>query len=184
MRERLGLTQERLASWLGTTRAILAQMEIGRGGLPLESGMAYARLALAMQGVVPDPEGAGPPQPAPAPLPTPPAASEPLAQRLHYCRHHAQRLRRELAELQLKAQRYELRLKALPALRAWTGPVANPAREENWLALLESETVQALRDDCGAGPQRLLEARLAGLEREAELLAQTLAGLPEAPLAP
>ncbi|MBC8085469.1 MAG: hypothetical protein H7Z21_19895, partial [Hymenobacter sp.] len=49
-----------------------------------------------------------------------------------------------------------------------------------WLALFEAEAVSGLSDECGAGPQRLLEARIAGLEREAELLAETLAGLPPA----
>jgi hypothetical protein len=58
--------------------------------------------------------------------------------------------------------------------------VKNPAREAGWLALFEGEAVDGLRDDCGAGPQRLLVARLAGLEREAELLEELLATLPPA----
>ena len=67
----------------------------------------------------------------------------------------------------------------MPTLRAWTGAVKNPAREAGWLALFEGEAVDGLRDDCGAGPQRLLEARLAGLLREAELLEELLpAALP------
>ncbi|WP_345050444.1 hypothetical protein [Hymenobacter glaciei] len=58
----------------------------------------------------------------------------------------------------------------LPALRAYAGQVTNPARETAWLGLLEAEAVDGLRDRCGAGPQGLLAARIAGLEREAELL--------------
>ncbi|RTQ48183.1 hypothetical protein EJV47_17285 [Hymenobacter gummosus] len=143
--------------------------------------MSRARLALAVQGLVPDPEGATVPQPAPPPLLTPPVDARPLAQRLRYCRHHALRLRREQEAMQAKARHYELRLKVIPALRAWAGPVANPAQEEKWLTQVEQEARNALQHDCGLGPQRVLEARIAGLEREAELLAQTLAELPEEP---
>ncbi|TGE15426.1 hypothetical protein [Hymenobacter elongatus] len=65
------------------------------------------------------------------------------------------------------------------ARRAWTGPVANPAREENGLALFEGEAVGGLLYDCGTGPQKPLEARIAGLEREAAVLQELLEGLPE-----
>jgi hypothetical protein len=61
------------------------------------------------------------------------------------------------------------------ALRAWPGPVSDAALEASWLALFEGEAVAALRDTGGAGPQRLLEVRIAGLELEAQLLAETLA---------
>ena len=54
------------------------------------------------------------------------------------------------------------------------GPVKNPTREAGWLALFEGEAVDGLRDDCGPAPQRLLEARIAGLTREAELLEEML----------
>lgn len=60
---------------------------------------------------------------------------------------------------------------------AYAGPVKKPAREAGWLALFEGEAVDVLRDECGAGPQHLLEARLAGLKLEAQLLEETLAAL-------
>jgi uncharacterized protein YigA (DUF484 family) len=108
----------------------------------------------------------------------PPLLPQALARRLAYCRHHAARLRRELAALGKQARGYEARFAALPGLRAWTGPVLDAEEEAEWLATFELEAKVKLRDNCGAGPQRLLEARLAGLEREAELLAETLAEPP------
>lgn len=179
-RKRLGLSQELLASWLGVTRAVLAQVETGRRSLPLGKMLQDLRLDLAAQGLVLSPPGAPDPapQPAPPPLPVPAPPRPPLQDRLAYCRYHIGRLRYELGQLQTKAARHEARLKALPALRAYRGPVPNPAREENWLALIEGEAVYALQHDCGAGPQRLLEARIAGLEREAELLETALTELP------
>ncbi|MCR5889605.1 hypothetical protein LRS06_17865 [Hymenobacter sp. J193] len=167
LRACLGLTQELLASWLGIPRVSLALAERGSQGLPIGTGVQEARLLLATLGQVLQPDGTT--QPAPPSLPVPAPAPAPLEDRLSYCRYHISRLR-----LQRQAAPYEARLAALPALRAWTGPVRHPEREENWLALLEGEAEYALFYTCGAGPQRLLQARLAGLEREAELLQEML----------
>ena len=173
-----GLTQERMASWLGVARASLALAERAHQALTAGAtpALQQARLVLAQLGYVYD--GHGGRTLAPAPLPPPPAEREPLVRRLDTCQHQAGRLRHELADLRRRAAPYEARLAALPALRAWTGPVRDAKHEENWLALFEREAEQALRFDCGAGPQRLLEARIAGLDYEAELLAKTLATLP------
>jgi len=138
------------------------------------------RLDWARLGRVPD--GVGGSAPAPAPRLAPPIEPSLLAPRLDYCQHHARRLRRELAALRDRAAPYEARLAALPALRAGAGSGAQPAHEENWLALFASEAEEALRLTCGAGPQRLLEARLAGLEHEAALLREILSAPPSATL--
>ncbi len=177
-RDCFGLTQERLASWLHVSRTSLAHSEGGRRGMPAAAAHQGIRLDWARLGRVPD--GAGGSRPAPPPRPAPPAEPSLLAQRLDYCQHHARRLRRELAALRRRAVPFEARLAALPALRAGAGPGARPAHEENWLALFESEAEEALLFQCGAGPQCLLEARLAGLEHEAALLRAALAGLPPA----
>ncbi|GAA4384063.1 hypothetical protein [Hymenobacter koreensis] len=177
-RDYFGLTQERLASWLGVERSVLAHAEIGRRPLPPGYWQQEARLLQARFGLVLQVQGTTSPAPPPLPLPVP--ASDPLEVRLDYCRHHARRLAHQLKRMRTKATVYEARLRAVPALRAWTGPVPDPAREENWLALFEQEAENALLHDCGAGPQRLLEARLAGLEREAELLTDFLNTLPGA----
>lgn len=179
VRDLLGLTQERLASWLGVNRTTLASSESGHRSLPSRYGVADARLTLAVLGKVLGDAGATAAAPPPLPLPVP--ERDPLAWRLTNCRHQASGLRRQLEAMRAKAAQFEARLAAIPALRAYAGPVKNPAREAGWLALLEGEAVDGLRDDCGAGPQRLLEARLAGLEREAELLEEMLATLPPAP---
>ena len=181
-RKHLGLTQERLASWLHVTRTALADVETNRRGLPLGHWIQDARLDMAALGRVFDVSGTS--APGPPPLPPPPPERDPLVQRLDYCQHHARRLRRALEMLRRRAAPYEARLVALPSLRAWAGPVRDPEREANWLALFAGEADVALRYDCGAGPQRLLEARLAGLEREAELLEETLAAHPPKPPAP
>ena len=179
VRDRLGLTQERLASWLGVNRTTLASSETGRRSLPLAHGVADARLTLAVLGRVLGEAGAT--TPAPPPLPPPVPDYGPLTRRLANCRYQAGKLRRQLAAMRAKASQLEARLAALPALRAYAGPVKNPAREAGWLALLEGEAVDGLREDCGAGPQQLLTARLGGLEREIELLESALPGLQVAP---
>ncbi len=175
----LGLTQQRLASWLGVTRETLAQVESKGRSLPHDHWLPDGRLMLAVRGKVLRPDGTS--YPGPPPLPPPPMPRKPLEDRLRYCRHHANRLRYELEALRRQAAPYLARLAALPALRAYEGPVANPAHEENWLALLEGEALQALEQVCGPGAQALLEARIAGLEREAEVLAERLAALPPDP---
>jgi transcriptional regulator with XRE-family HTH domain len=177
-RDLLGLSQERLADWLGIERGMLALVEVGRRSWPSGAGLQNLRLVQASRGLVLGMMGSSEPAPPPLPVPTP--GAEPLEQRLDYCRYHLTRLGRELAQLRRKAAQYKARLVALPALRAWTGPVRNPEFEAKWLALFEQEAVAGLLNDCGKGPQRLLEARIAGLEREAELLAETLAELPPA----
>ncbi|UOQ51037.1 hypothetical protein [Hymenobacter cellulosivorans] len=171
IREKLGLSQDMLGNWLGISRNSVALAEGLHRAWPLGTAVQLIRLTLATIGLVYDPAGN---RPAPPPLPAPPPDHEPLQARLTYCQHHASRLRYELADLRLKAAPYEARLAALPALRAFPEPVKNPAHEENWLALLETEAETALLYDCGAGPQKLLEARIAGLEREAEVLRDAL----------
>ncbi|GAB2940712.1 hypothetical protein GCM10027048_01370 [Hymenobacter coalescens] len=177
IRNHFGITQERLASWLGVNRVAVAQAESGQRSLPLKHGLQEARLALAAMGQLLNPDGTA--QPAPPALPPPAPDPEPLQRRLAECRYQARRLERELAGMRQRATRLEHRLAALPALRAYTGTVRNPAREAGWLALFEGEAVDGLRDDCGAGPQRLLAARLAGLQREAELLQELLDAPPQ-----
>ncbi|WP_210514439.1 helix-turn-helix domain-containing protein [Hymenobacter terricola] len=176
IREHFGLTQERLASWLGVNRVVLAQAEGGQRSLPIANGLQEPRLTLAALGKVLNPDGTA--QPAPPPLPSPAPIAKPLARRAVECRYQAGRLGRELTAMQARATALTNRLAALPALRAYAGPAKNPAREAGWLALFEGEAVDGLRDDCGPGPQRLLAARQAGLEREAELLEELLATLP------
>ena len=168
IREFFGLTQERLASWLGVNRVALAQSESGQRNLPPGRGVQDARLTLAALGKVVVLGGGT--APAPPPLPPPAPNLEPLTHRLAECRYQALRLGRELAAMQARATCLTNRLAALPALRAYAGPVKNPAREAGWLALFEGEAVDGLRDDCGVGPQRLLAARQAGLLREIEVL--------------
>jgi len=176
LRDQFGLTQERLAAWLGVNRGTVAMAEGGQRNLPAGRWLLDARIELAALGLMFTP--GEPTVPAPPPLPTPPVERQPLASRLAEARWQALRLRRELEMMRKRAAQFAARLAALPALRAWTGPVKNPGREAGWLALFEGEAVDGLRDDCGAGPQRLLEARIAGLALEVAMLEETLAGLP------
>ena len=176
VRNHFGLTQERLAAWLGVGRGTVAMAETGDRGLG-HGAIQEARLTLAALGKVLEAGGADP-QLAFPPLPLPPAPREPLARRLAECQYQIFRLSREWTAMQATAQPLENRLAALPALRAYAGPVPNPARDAGWLALFEGEAVDGLRYACGAGPQRLLAARLAGLEREAEMLRELPDALP------
>lgn len=180
IRKEFNLTQQQLASWLGVNRTTLALVETGRRSMPLQVGSRQGiRLDLAALGLVMDVAGAT--RPAPAPLPPPPIDPALVQQRLRYCLHHAENGRYELESMRRQAAPYLARLAALPALRAWTGPVRNPEREQRWLASFEAEAMQALSWQCGAGPQRMLEARIAGLEQEAQLLELLLAELAATP---
>lgn len=131
---------------------------------------------MAWLGRVLDPSGTSTPGPPPLPLPAPDLA--PLTRRLQDCRYHAGRLRHELETMRRRAAPFAARYAALPSLRAWTGPVDDPEREARWLDGFEQDAAYELRYVCGAGPQRLLEARIAGLEREAAMLAETLGEAP------
>jgi DNA-binding XRE family transcriptional regulator len=175
IRRKLGLTQEMMAGWLGISRISVALAEGVHRPMPMSTAVQAARLALATYGQVYGPAGN---RPAPPPLPPPTPESAPLAARLNYCQHHSRNLHRALNRLRARAAPLEARLATLPALRAWTGPVRNPELEESWLALIEHEAITGLKYDCGAGPQKLLEARIAGLEREAEVLRELLEELP------
>jgi hypothetical protein len=177
LREKFGLTQERLASWLGTKRGVVAMAEGGQRSLPSGAAVQEARLVLASLGKVLTPGAPDNALPAPPPLPTPRPELSEVAWRAQECRVLAQRTQRQLATLRQQATQLEARLAALPALRAYAGPVPNPAREAGWLALLQGEAEDGLRTQCGPAAQRLLEARLAGLEREAELLEELVAEL-------
>ncbi|WP_046246156.1 helix-turn-helix domain-containing protein [Hymenobacter terrenus] len=179
LRDQFGLTQERLASWLGVNRTTVAMAESGRRNQPTSRWLLDARIELAALELVFNPGGET--MPAPPPVPTPPVQRLPLDHRLVETRYQILRLQRELKSMRKRAAQFEARLRAVPALRAWTGPVRNPAREAGWLALFEEEAVDGLRDDCGAGQQLLLEARIAGLEHETGLLAAAVANLPAQP---
>lgn len=170
LRAQFGLTQQQMAAWLGVPRASLALAERGHQALPPGTGVQWARLFFAGRGQRYHLNGTT--EPAPPPLPPPPPLPGPLVARLDYCQHHAQRLQRELHQLQQQAARYEARLTAVPALR--TGPLPLSAREDNWLLRFQQEAEDLLQTRCGAGPQRLLQARIAGLEHEAELLQELL----------
>lgn len=172
-RTRFALTQQQMANWLGIARSTVAAAEKGHRSLPL-GGLESARLTVAAQGLtMMAPDGPWVVVPAqPVPLPD----EKPLRRQLAQCRLRIAALRHELDNLRQRATGYEARFAALPALRAWGGvPSENPEREAHWLDHFEQEAVSELRYVCGPGPQRLLEARLAGLEREAELLAEMLA---------
>ncbi len=170
IRLRLGLTQERLAYWLGIGRSSVALAERGRqfptmGTTPaVQSGRLYC----AARGRVYDPAGgdtaAPPAQPAPGPAPGP------VESRLAQCHHQLGNLRYALRQLRARAAPYEARLVAAPALRAWGPPSPiGAAREAIWLRQFEDEAQVELAA-CGAGPQLLLEARIAGLAHEVQLL--------------
>ena len=57
VRDYFGLTQERLASWLGVNRTTLAMAETGRRSLPLGVGLQQSRLEFAKLNLVYDGEG-------------------------------------------------------------------------------------------------------------------------------
>ncbi|WP_345073341.1 hypothetical protein [Hymenobacter fastidiosus] len=173
LREHFGLTQAMMADWLGVARSTLALAEQGYPSDPSETGVQNARLTLAVRGLVYD--GAGGDFAAPTGRPAPaPDRAEP-GFRPRQCQHKIQDLEQQLAILHQRAALYVARLAAVPALRAYPGPVVNPEDEHDGLTIFELEAHRQLREKCGATTRLLLEARLAGVQREAGLLAQALA---------
>ena len=171
LREHFGLTQAMMADWLGVARSTLALAEKGYQSDTSETGVQNARLTLAVRGLVYD--GAGGDFAAPTGRPAPDFAE--VGFRLRQCQHKIQGLELQLTILHQRAALYVARLAAVPALRAYPGPVANPEDEHDWLTIFELEARRQLREKCGATARLLLVARLAGVQREAELLAQALA---------
>ena len=177
LRETFGLTQDRLAAWLGVGRVAVAQSEGGQRGLPLNAGMQQVRLMMASLGKTFDlaPAAGVPPPPSPPPTPEPPPSVRRVDLQAQRCRLAVYRGQQQGQVLQVQAAQWRARLAATPLLRAYTGPVNNLAREAGWLALFEGEALDGLRDRCGPDAQVLLDARVAGLAREAEVLEAWLA---------
>ncbi|MFD2783873.1 hypothetical protein [Hymenobacter rubripertinctus] len=181
-RQHFALTQARYAAWLGENRSTVAMVEAGHRNAPLRIGNRQAmRLDLATLGKTFTPQNELLTFPA---LPEPAPERGPLNYRLRQVRHQLANLRYRLESLRRQAQPYHNRLLAVPALRAWPGPSANPEREQRWLDSFEQEARHELLNVCGAGPQQLLQARLAGLERETQWLEEVLNALPPADLPP
>ncbi|GAA4025953.1 hypothetical protein GCM10022409_07450 [Hymenobacter glaciei] len=118
IRQSLGLTQDRLAAWLGLRRGTLAMSETELRGLPLGMGLPLARLELALLAQVLLPDGQA--EPAPPPLPPPPPDPAPLRRRLAECRD---RIRHPPPDL-----RPERLARRSCTARAALGGAAGPAR--------------------------------------------------------
>ncbi|SHL12970.1 helix-turn-helix transcriptional regulator [Hymenobacter psychrotolerans] len=172
LRTLFGLSQDMLAEWLGVARSSLALTERGYQSTTATTGVQQLRLELAAQGLVYN--GAGGTFPAPLPLPEPEPDAEELGFRLRQCRLKIQGLEVQLETLYRRAAPLRARLVAAPALRAYPGPIVSPEQEQNWLTIFEQEARRQLRTTCGATAIRLLEARLAGLRCEADILAEGL----------
>ena len=134
-----------------------------------------------------------PPDPAPLP-PTPaehtPDGREALAWRLATCHHEASNYGYHLRQLQQRAAPLRRR-RALPGLLAalpppeplWPGIPAGRPTLPSWGEYI-STTADLDLTRCGAMPQALLEARLAGLAAETAFLEARLATLPPPPPPP
>lgn len=168
LRAQFGLTQKMMADWLGVARSSVALTERGYQSTASGTSGQTLRLQLAAHGLVYDRAGGNFPAP-PAPSELGPDAEE-LGYRLRQCRAKAQGIELKLELLRRQTAPHAARWAVAPALRAYPGPIADPEQEANWLTIFEQEAKRQLR--YAATARRLLEARLAGLEREAELLAE------------
>lgn len=167
-RVRLGLTQREFAAWLGTTRAVVALAETNRQSWPLGSAVAEGRLEFALRGELFEVATGAVPGPPPLPLPTPYPA--PIDARIREVRYRLGRLTLALGRLRAAAARYEARYRVVPILRAYTTPLHDAEREDRWITNRLLDAQDALLRTCGAGPQRLLAARIAGLQAELAVL--------------
>ena len=178
LRTRFGLGQHDLATWLGLSRAQLAQVEIGRDPLPRHAG--HWLRAFAQAGSEP------PPAPPVAPLPAVPAAGPPLVlARLAECCYQVQRLHQQLVAQQGRVAVLCARQAVGPLLQAALPPAVAPeathapmALRRRWLARL----LEAAADDLTPATQAatLLAARCHAWRSEAAWLAAALATGPAA----
>ncbi|TGE14840.1 helix-turn-helix domain-containing protein [Hymenobacter elongatus] len=168
LREQYGLTQEELANWLNIPRVSLTLAELGHRALPYAALQQMSRLIVAHLDMSTSPAL----QVVPPPLAPP--VTKPLQRRQLECQVAVYRLGKQLSRLQTQARQYQARLAALPQLRVWPHPVRHAGLENDWLRLFEQDAIIGL-PKCGLTAQILLSARIAALEREAELLGQALA---------
>ena len=171
-----GLSQQALATLLGTTQQRLHAAEAGTRDLPYGADLRLRPLLRLLTRLL-----------APAPAPDTPAALADLAPALarqRACQAAATRLRYQLAHL-LPARAAPARARlaaamALPAALATADateplpPHRQAAQTAQWALLLTLAELE-LAQRSGPGPALLLRARLAGLLAEAEVLAQALA---------
>jgi transcriptional regulator with XRE-family HTH domain len=165
LRKHFGLTQAELGEFLGLTRGQVAHVEAGRHlfAPATEAPLGYLLPALPAPGAPAAPED-------PAVHLAPPDAA-PLAARLDYCQHHANKLRRELAALTQQltiARRWQA---ALPALLAEADERTRP-----WLLRRQAQAAADL-DGETAARYHLLRLRAEALETEAIALGKLLAAI-------
>ena len=175
VRARFGLSQQALATLLGTTQQRLHAAEAGTRDLPYRADLRLRPLLPLLARL-----------PAPEPADTPIALADPAPAlaRQRACQAAATRLRYQLAHL-LPARAAPARARlaaatALPAALAAANateplpPHRQAAQTAQWALLLTLAELE-LAQRSGPGPALLLRARLAGLLAEAEVLAQALA---------
>jgi transcriptional regulator with XRE-family HTH domain len=169
VRAQLGISQADMARLLGVLPGHVAHAESGQRHL---SAAAWPRLR-ALEAAL---------RVAPAPLPSP--DPRPLQLRHTQCLAQSQRLAVRLSyELPDQARVARTRLGAATALPAALAaveaeePLPPRVREDQQgqLSMLVNAAHDAWEDSCGPTPTTLLRARLAGLQAEAEVLAQALA---------
>ena len=178
VRARFGLSQQALATLLGTTQQRLHAAEAGTRDLPYRADL---RLRPLLPLLAPEPAPGATNADADAHALADPA---PALARQRACQAAATRLRYQLAHL-LPARAAPARARlaaatALPAALA-TADATEPlplhrqaAQTAQWALLLTLAELE-LAQRSGPGPALLLRARLAGLLAEAEVLAQALA---------
>jgi transcriptional regulator with XRE-family HTH domain len=164
IRTHFGLTLEALASYCRVSVGLLSHCEAGRRTLSTPVLLRLGPLAAHL----PAPEAAAASAQDPAALLAPPAPA-PLAARLDYCQHHATRLRRELAALEVQLEYARRWQAALPALLAQ----AADERARAWLLRRQAQAAADLDADTAAR-YHLLRLRAEALEAEATGLAALL----------
>ena len=176
VRKYLGLEQQELGDYLGISRQLIANIEAGRRSL---TGPLLLRLN-PLAALLPTKGPARPATPEPEHAPPAALAPGPLEARLDYCRHHAEKLRRELLKLaatQAAARRWQAVLPALlaaPAPAEGLVPPAEAARARQWLLARQQQAHATLHDPDEAARYHLLRLRIEALETEAAGLAALL----------
>jgi len=160
IREWFGLHQAELALYMGSSQTMVQAIESGQRRLNAE--LFAAVLPLARQ-LPPAAEAA------PALPPLPPADPAELDFRRRVCQQQAERLGRELAQLQQQARVAQRWAEALPALLQATAPPTgqpDPDPERTaWVQGWLGRRARPLLPEA-ASRARLLRARLAGLAAE------------------
>jgi transcriptional regulator with XRE-family HTH domain len=173
LRTKLGLSQLKMAQYLGIARSQLAMVEKGRRGLPTAAVLKLAKIELFVENTATRTKVTHPHE-----KQQQKTASQLLDKHLRELEYRQLKAARQLAQTEEQYNRYLLLLDLLEHLKADTNKVATDARHRNWLRLAEQHATAAINKH-GLHIQAMQQIALHGLRRQQQTaldLKQQMAG--------